>query len=726
MSLIVPDSTDRAPLDKTLGCIPDDQTLQLFASEIARCLTGDRRAIVDLPRPLYRAFSRFGTLRAVAWSEGKPFAADPIRIHSLIRNALDATRQLSRLAQVSRIESIDFCWALRPFRTRVAPSDLTWEDVNSGCAAAVIGAPDDWAMVCPLDLAVVRCSEEPPVNLGASVERTRERPQHARIGPTLQIRVTFDEYRGPSAQICVRSTRILDGPTFVNSNSSASYKACFGRLPYWMLTGDAVGRRNQFERELANRQGGLQGIEFVRALSRRCVWSSSDDHKWSMSALETAVRSAIEINDVFDAAMFLRGFIAISSRVMGPRAELKDDVGDCWKTLALDAIETRNSRTAAVLLATLADADVRAEKLTEVRELIILLLSEQEVAPERIDLHGSWAGGLLDDGAEVVNITSMAARGLLGTRRAAQEDSSLPSRAIEQSLLFALRFLASSIQDETTRCSVNVQKRYLFEAVDTVILLESSVSRPFPESTRKSLTGLSLDALKFDFGFSKYECLEKSVDWLPDPVDERDHRLMHFKLIASNIDVSAIVAEIEEQEQYWQLDTSRQTKTNEQSESETIFLRSGSPVPGVSLGDVHGVRYTTSTAAFPVAAEFAQRFADSVNADLGRMLIVRLRPKGMVNEHYDSGENVSFWTRYHLVLKSDGSQMRACNERPTYYPGDLFWFNNEALHEAFNDSEDWRVHMMFDLKPRSLQLPPGTRELIPENHGIELPQPALG
>ena len=33
--------------------------------------------------------------------------------------------------------------------------------------------------------------------------------------------------------------------------------------------------------------------------------------------------------------------------------------------------------------------------------------------------------------------------------------------------------------------------------------------------------------------------------------------------------------------------------------------------------------------------------------------------------------------------------------------GELWWFDNRAVHEAFNDGDEDRIHLIFDLLPRA-------------------------
>ena len=97
----------------------------------------------------------------------------------------------------------------------------------------------------------------------------------------------------------------------------------------------------------------------------------------------------------------------------------------------------------------------------------------------------------------------------------------------------------------------------------------------------------------------------------------------------------------------------------------------------------------------------------------GRAALVRLRPHGRVYEHIDQGLYYQLRNRYHLVLKSvAGSPLRTGPEEVRMQEGELWWFDNDQMHEALNDGDEDRIHMIFDLLPRAR-----AAEAFPERAG---------
>jgi hypothetical protein len=80
--------------------------------------------------------------------------------------------------------------------------------------------------------------------------------------------------------------------------------------------------------------------------------------------------------------------------------------------------------------------------------------------------------------------------------------------------------------------------------------------------------------------------------------------------------------------------------------------------------------------------------------------VVNLRGGGQVYRHVDRGLYYVIRDRYHLVLKSSGSRMKCEDRESVWWPGELWWFNNHVRHQAFNDAETERIHVIFDVLPR--------------------------
>jgi hypothetical protein len=179
--------------------------------------------------------------------------------------------------------------------------------------------------------------------------------------------------------------------------------------------------------------------------------------------------------------------------------------------------------------------------------------------------------------------------------------------------------------------------------------------------------------------------------------------LQHFRCVRSGIDPEPFLNEIAGVDGAWDGATGRQEKIRVQREALSIPLRGlrKSAIGGRKRRDVHESRWTTGSQRFPLACAFLNEIAEAQDALLSRAKIVCLPAGRRVYPHVDRGAYYAVRDRYHLVLRSAaGSWLKAGDEEVRMQPGELWWFDNKQPHEAFNDGDEDRIHMIFDLLPR--------------------------
>ncbi|EAP90254.1 hypothetical protein OA2633_08569 [Oceanicaulis sp. HTCC2633] len=97
---------------------------------------------------------------------------------------------------------------------------------------------------------------------------------------------------------------------------------------------------------------------------------------------------------------------------------------------------------------------------------------------------------------------------------------------------------------------------------------------------------------------------------------------------------------------------------------------------------------------------FLSAFAEEQGGELSRAKLVSLPPGHRVYPHIDRGEYYALRNRYHLVLQAGaGSWLKTADETVHMQEGELWWFDNKSIHEAFNGTDTDRIHFIFDLKP---------------------------
>ncbi len=179
--------------------------------------------------------------------------------------------------------------------------------------------------------------------------------------------------------------------------------------------------------------------------------------------------------------------------------------------------------------------------------------------------------------------------------------------------------------------------------------------------------------------------------------------MKYFKLIDDKVDPAPFLDEIASVPDAWALSTGRQDKIAVQREALAIPLRGlkKSAINGRARRDVHETRWTTGSKRFPFIRAYLEEIADRLDALPSRAKVVCLPAGKRVYPHIDRGEYYRVRNRYHLVLKSSaGSWLKTEDEEVRMKEGELWWFDNDRMHEAFNDGDQDRIHMIFDLLPR--------------------------
>lgn len=182
--------------------------------------------------------------------------------------------------------------------------------------------------------------------------------------------------------------------------------------------------------------------------------------------------------------------------------------------------------------------------------------------------------------------------------------------------------------------------------------------------------------------------------------------MYNFRKLRDNIDPAPYLLEIDAIDGVWKEQTGRQDAGTVQREALSIPLRGmvRSAQGNRPRRDVHESRWTSGSARFPRFREFLNQVAADEDALLGRAKIVCLPAGRRVLPHTDRGEYYRLRNRYHLVLRSSlGSWLKAGDEEVRMQAGELWWFDNKAVHEAHNDGTEDRIHLIFDMLPSRLE-----------------------
>lgn len=186
--------------------------------------------------------------------------------------------------------------------------------------------------------------------------------------------------------------------------------------------------------------------------------------------------------------------------------------------------------------------------------------------------------------------------------------------------------------------------------------------------------------------------------------------MKNFMLIAQGVDVTPLNLATKRRPGLWKEDTYlRDYPQGPFKQIESIMLRF--PVKSVfeteeelknhvSTYDQHENIDYPAYAELPEARPLVmQLMARAAGERLGRVMINKIAPGGVIFSHVDTKSHTDYYSRFHIVLESKpGVVFRAGDEQIYMAPGEVWWFDNAQEHEVINNSAEDRVHMIVDIR----------------------------
>lgn len=169
----------------------------------------------------------------------------------------------------------------------------------------------------------------------------------------------------------------------------------------------------------------------------------------------------------------------------------------------------------------------------------------------------------------------------------------------------------------------------------------------------------------------------------------------NFKLIAEGIDSTPVLTALDRNAELWDAVTIRQDyEGSAHRDTKCIFLRAPASMDNVLevIDSVH-TPYVARLGS-PVIALMEALVALVGIRELGRVMLVKLKPGGVITPHTDEGAYAEYYARFHFVLSGE-CEFRVNSQRMDMAPGELWWFNHQRRHSVANGDAD-RIHLIFD------------------------------
>ena len=186
---------------------------------------------------------------------------------------------------------------------------------------------------------------------------------------------------------------------------------------------------------------------------------------------------------------------------------------------------------------------------------------------------------------------------------------------------------------------------------------------------------------------------------------------MHqFHRLMTSLPVGALLDALAAQPSLWDEITVRQEAPGSpHHDTECIWLRGPRDITlDTVFNELRAVDYPSmhelAQAVYPLVAPVLREIGST---QLGRVLIVKLKPGGVIDPHEDTGRYAKAYSRFHLVLTSAPGNTFTCDNQTVHMqPGELWWFNHRGEHSVRNDSDTDRIHLIFDAQVPAIQVRP--------------------
>lgn len=174
----------------------------------------------------------------------------------------------------------------------------------------------------------------------------------------------------------------------------------------------------------------------------------------------------------------------------------------------------------------------------------------------------------------------------------------------------------------------------------------------------------------------------------------------NFVRIAEGLDVEPLLKLLDDKPELWkEIETRQKFTGSPHKDTESIYVR------GPLKMSAYYVLWDTGSYDYPCMEYLKDALVPLMRPvleqlgvkDMGRLLIVNLKPSGHITKHSDQGTYADHYQRFHLVLKTNQWCSQTCgDEEQKFEEGEVWWFNHKKLHTAHNVGMTDRVHIIFD------------------------------
>jgi quercetin dioxygenase-like cupin family protein len=170
--------------------------------------------------------------------------------------------------------------------------------------------------------------------------------------------------------------------------------------------------------------------------------------------------------------------------------------------------------------------------------------------------------------------------------------------------------------------------------------------------------------------------------------------------LLGSFDVTAVKVEVFNNYDLFFLETYRQDHpTSSHKDTASIFLRMCTKE---SIDDIFNSIQAVTCPQMDDFPKVQKIVTDTVAAvagvELGRVMLVTLKPGGVITAHSDEGRYPEYYNRYHVPILSDNCKFTIDGNDLYMREGGLYLIDNQLEHSVENLSNQERIHLIMDIK----------------------------
>lgn len=180
--------------------------------------------------------------------------------------------------------------------------------------------------------------------------------------------------------------------------------------------------------------------------------------------------------------------------------------------------------------------------------------------------------------------------------------------------------------------------------------------------------------------------------------------MKNFELLKRGLNTKNLLTKIAANPDLWDAIKIRQdTNGTPHKYTESIFIRWCKDLDVSSaFNDLEAVDYPARDLLLDVNDLIFECMNITKYRKLGRVLITKLEPGGVIEPHPDEGIVCKSYERFHIPLYSKKGNVFYSGDPEGLYEsvkmkeGELWFFNNKEVHWLKNESEEPRIHLIID------------------------------